>query len=79
MVEEDLRQVALMERQRNFRILEGSRGHIRPTVLYGVWELPKSAYRQRQTVRMKGWSEGAMGSGEEEGLEWGRHGLPGAN
>ena len=30
-------------------------------------------------VRRKGWSEGAMGSGEEEGLERGRHGLPGAN
>ena len=69
MVEEDIRQVASVERQRNFRILAGAHGHSRPTVLYGVWELPKSAYRQRQTVRMKGWSEGAMGSCEEERLE----------
>ena len=69
MVEEDIRQVALVERQRNFLILEGAHGHSRPKVLSGVWEFGRSAYLQRQTVRRTGWSEGAMGSGEEEGLE----------
>ena len=55
----------------------GSSGKFSDPVFLQAWGSMGSGEEERPTL--KGWSGGSMGSGEEEGLNWQRHGLPGAN